>query len=87
MNTRHYFTLNGEIKQDSNTSRSEYNVWEMVSYASNMMTLSPGDMVALGSPSGTNIERQNPRWMRAGDVGVCIVEGIGEQRHRIVPQA
>ena len=86
MNTRHYFTLNGEIKQDSNTSRSEYNVWEMVSYASNMMTLSPGDMVALGSPSGTNIERQNPRWMRAGDVGVCIVEGIGEQRHRIVPQ-
>jgi 2-keto-4-pentenoate hydratase/2-oxohepta-3-ene-1,7-dioic acid hydratase in catechol pathway len=85
-NTRHYFTLNGEIKQDSNTSRMEYNLWDMVSYASNMMTLSPGDLIALGSPSGTNIEQQNPRWMKAGDVGVCVVEGIGEQRHRIVAQ-
>jgi 2-keto-4-pentenoate hydratase/2-oxohepta-3-ene-1,7-dioic acid hydratase in catechol pathway len=86
MNTRHYFTLNGEIMQDSNTSRMEYNLWEMVSYASNNMTLSPGDMLALGSPAGTNSERADPRWMRAGDIGVCVVEGVGEQRHRIVAQ-
>jgi 2-keto-4-pentenoate hydratase/2-oxohepta-3-ene-1,7-dioic acid hydratase in catechol pathway len=85
-NVRHYFMLNGEIKQDSNTSRMEYNLWEMLSYASNIMTLGPGDMLALGSPSGTNIERDNPRWMRAGDVGVCVVEGVGEQRHNIVAQ-
>jgi len=86
MNTRHYFTLNGEIKQDANTSQMEYNIWEMLSYASNVLTLSPGDFIALGSPSGTNIERDNPRWMRPGDVGVCVVEGVGEQRHRIVAQ-
>jgi 2-keto-4-pentenoate hydratase/2-oxohepta-3-ene-1,7-dioic acid hydratase in catechol pathway len=85
-NTRHYFTLNGEIKQDSNTSRMDYNLWEMLSYASSIMTLNPGDMLSLGSPAGTNIERENPRWMRAGDVGVCVVEGIGEQRHNIVAQ-
>jgi len=85
-NVRHYFTLNGEIKQDSNTSRMDYNLWDMLSYASNMMTLSPGDMLSLGSPAGTNVERENPRWMKAGDVGVCIVEGVGEQRHRIVAQ-
>jgi 2-keto-4-pentenoate hydratase/2-oxohepta-3-ene-1,7-dioic acid hydratase in catechol pathway len=85
-NTRHYFTLNGEIKQDSNTSRMEYDLYEMLAYASNMMTLSPGDMLSLGSPPGTNIERQNPRWMKAGDTGVCVVEGIGEQHHKIVAQ-
>jgi len=85
-NVRHYFMLNGEIKQDSNTSRMEYNQWEMLAYASNIMTLSPGDLIALGSPAGTNIERENPRWMRAGDVGVCVIEGIGEQRHNIVAQ-
>ncbi|MFO1503207.1 MAG: fumarylacetoacetate hydrolase family protein [Steroidobacteraceae bacterium] len=85
-NVRHYFMLNGEIKQDSNTSRMEYNLWEMLSYASNIMTLSPGDMLSLGSPAGTNIERANPRWMKAGDVGTCIVEGIGEQKHNIVAQ-
>jgi 2-keto-4-pentenoate hydratase/2-oxohepta-3-ene-1,7-dioic acid hydratase in catechol pathway len=86
MNTRHYFTLNGEIMQDSNTSRMEYNIWEMMSFASNLLTLSPGDVVAMGSPAGTNSERENPRWMRPGDMGVCVVEGIGEQRHRIVAQ-
>ncbi len=86
MNVRHYFLLNGEIKQDSNTGRMEYNLWEMLSYASNVMTLSPGDMLSLGSPAGTNIERANPRWMKAGDVGTCIVEGIGEQKHNIVAQ-
>ena len=46
----------------------------------------PGDMIALGSPAGTNIERANPRWIKAGDVGACIAEGIGEQKHRFVAQ-
>ena len=86
MNTRHYFTLNGEVKQDSNTNHMEYNIWEMLSYASNVMTLHPGDLISMGTPPGTNIERQNPRWMKAGDLGVCVVEGVGEQRHKIVAQ-
>jgi len=86
METRHYFTLNGEMKQDANTSQMEYNIWEMVSYASNVLTLNPGDVVSMGTPSGTNIEKSAPRWMRAGDVGVCVVEGVGEQRHNIVAQ-
>jgi 2-keto-4-pentenoate hydratase/2-oxohepta-3-ene-1,7-dioic acid hydratase in catechol pathway len=86
MNTRHYFALNGEIKQDANTSQMEYNIWELLAYASNVMTLRPGDLISMGTPSGTNIERQNPRWMKAGDVGVCTVEGVGEQRHHIVAQ-
>ena len=85
-NIRHYFTLNGETKQDSNTGRMEYNQWEMLSYASNILSLRPGDMIALGSPSGTNIERDNPSWIKAGDVGVCTIEGIGQQRHRFVAQ-
>lgn len=86
MNTRHYFTLNGEIKQDSNTNHMEYNIWEMLAYASNVMTLHPGDLISMGTPPGTNIERQNPRWMKPGDLGVCVVEGVGEQRHKIVAQ-
>jgi 2-keto-4-pentenoate hydratase/2-oxohepta-3-ene-1,7-dioic acid hydratase in catechol pathway len=87
MNTRHYFTLNGEMKQDANTSQMEYNIAEMLSYASNVLTLNPGDMLSMGTPAGTNIDTQNAqRWMRAGDVGVCVVEGVGEQRHNIVAQ-
>jgi 2-keto-4-pentenoate hydratase/2-oxohepta-3-ene-1,7-dioic acid hydratase in catechol pathway len=86
MNTRHYFLLNGDVKQDSNTSRMEYSIWEMLSYGSNVLTLNPGDLISNGSPAGTNIERNNPRWMRPGDVGTCIVEGVGVQKHNIVAQ-
>lgn len=84
LNTRHTFTLNGEVMQDSNTSRMDYNVYQLVSYASNILTLNPGDMIAGGSPAGTNIERAEPRWMRAGDKAVCTIEGIGQQVHDVV---
>ncbi len=36
------------------------------------------------SPAGTNIERAEPRWMRAGDTAVCMIEGIDPERHSVV---
>ncbi len=87
MNTRHVFTLNGEVMQDSNTSRMTHNIYELIHYASNILTLSPGDVIAGGSPAGTNIERAEPRWMRAGDTAKCEIDGIGAQEHPVVGEA
>ncbi len=87
MNTRHTFTLNGEVMQDSNTSRMDHNIHELLHYASNILTLAPGDIISGGSPAGTNIERAEPRWMRAGDSAVCSIEGIGQQKHSVVAEA
>ena len=84
MNTRHTFTLNETVMQDSNTSRMSHNIYELLSYASNILTLNPGDVIAGGSPAGTNIERAEPRWMRAGDTAICAIEGVGTQRHPVV---
>lgn len=84
MNTRHTFTLNGQVMQDSNTSRMSHNIYELLHYASNILTLHPGDVISGGSPAGTNIERAEPRWMRAGDTAVCTVEGLGVQTHSVV---
>lgn len=86
MNTRHTFTLNDQVMQDSNTSRMDHNIYELIHYASNILTLNPGDIVSGGSPAGTNIERAEPRWMRAGDTAVCTIEGIGAQKHAVVPE-
>jgi 2-keto-4-pentenoate hydratase/2-oxohepta-3-ene-1,7-dioic acid hydratase in catechol pathway len=86
MNTRHTFTLNGEVKQDSNTNRMSHNIYELLHYASNILTLHPGDVISGGSPAGTNIERAVPRWMRAGDTAVCSIEGIGTQTHAVVAE-
>ena len=83
-NVRHTFTLNGQVMQDSNTSRMSHNVYELLHYASNILTLNSGDVISGGSPAGTNIERAEPRWMRAGDTAVCTIEGIGTQTHAVV---
>ena len=86
MNVRHTFTLNGQVMQDSNTSRMSHNIFELLEFASNILTLSPGDVISGGSPAGTNIERAEPRWMRAGDTAVCAIEGIGTQSHPVVAE-
>ena len=85
-NVGHKFTLNGTVMQDSNTSRMTHNVYELIEYASNILTLSPGDIISGGSPAGTNIERAEPRWMRAGDTATCAIEGIGALTHPIVAE-
>jgi len=86
MNTRHTFTLNGDVMQDSNTNRMSHNIHELLHYASDILTLHPGDVISGGSPAGTNIERAEPRWMRAGDTAVCTIEGIGTQTHAVVAE-
>jgi 2,4-diketo-3-deoxy-L-fuconate hydrolase len=86
MNIKHTFTLNDQMMQDSNTSRMSHNIYELLTFASNILTLSPGDVISGGSPAGTNIERAEPRWLRAGDKTVCSVEGIGVQKHDIVAE-
>lgn len=86
MNTRHTFTLNDQVMQDSNTNRMSHNIYELLHYASNILTLNPGDVIAGGSPAGTNIERSEPRWMRAGDTAKCSIEGIGTQIHPVVAE-
>ena len=47
----------------------------------------PGDIISGGSPAGTNIERAEPRWMRAGDTAQCSIEGIGVQKHAVVAES
>jgi 2-keto-4-pentenoate hydratase/2-oxohepta-3-ene-1,7-dioic acid hydratase in catechol pathway len=87
MKTRHTMSLNGMVMQDSNTDRMSHNIHELLSYASNIVTLNPGDVIAGGSPAGTNIERADPRWMRAGDMAKCEIEGIGALNNPVVAEA
>ena len=46
------FMLNGQLMQDASTSLMIHDVFEQVSYASNILTLRPGDVIATGSPAG-----------------------------------
>jgi 2-keto-4-pentenoate hydratase/2-oxohepta-3-ene-1,7-dioic acid hydratase in catechol pathway len=71
------FSLSGTLMQDSGTDRMTHSVDEMVHYASNILTLRPGDLISTGSPAGVGSARNPPIFMKPGDVASCTIEGIG----------
>jgi 2-keto-4-pentenoate hydratase/2-oxohepta-3-ene-1,7-dioic acid hydratase in catechol pathway len=71
------FSLSGKVMQDSNTDRMTHNVYELVEYASALMTLRPGDLISSGSPAGVGTARGTPIYFKAGDTSTCTIESIG----------
>ena len=71
------FLLSGKTMQDSNTDRMTHTVYELVEYASHMMTLHPGDLISTGSPAGVGTARATPIYFKDGDHSSCTIEGIG----------
>ena len=71
------FLLSGKTMQDSNTDRMTHTVYELVEYASHMMTLHPGDLISTGSPAGVGTARSTPIYFKDGDTSSCTIEGIG----------
>jgi 2-keto-4-pentenoate hydratase/2-oxohepta-3-ene-1,7-dioic acid hydratase in catechol pathway len=69
--------LNGEVMQDSTTANMVFTVAEIVSYASETMTLEPGDLIATGTPAGVGIFRKPPVLLSDGDEVTIEIEGLG----------
>lgn len=79
-----WLTVNGEIKQKSNTCHMLFKVDELVADISAGITLEPGDIIATGTPEGVGAGRNPQEWLVPGDVVVAAVEGIGQIRHPVV---
>jgi 2-keto-4-pentenoate hydratase/2-oxohepta-3-ene-1,7-dioic acid hydratase in catechol pathway len=71
------FSLSGTLMQDSNTGRMTHSVYELLHYASNILTLQPGDVISTGSPAGVGSARNPPIFMKPGDVAACTIDGVG----------
>jgi 2-keto-4-pentenoate hydratase/2-oxohepta-3-ene-1,7-dioic acid hydratase in catechol pathway len=69
--------VNGEIRQQSDTSDLYFDIEELISYASRSMTLYPGDMIATGSPAGVAFFMKPPRFLKPGDIVRCEIESVG----------
>ncbi|MCJ0872199.1 fumarylacetoacetate hydrolase family protein [Streptomyces sp. AP-93] len=73
--------VNGELKQDGNTSDQIFAVGEVVRYVSQFMTLYPGDVIVTGTPAGVAAGQPEPKpFLRAGDVVELEIDGLGRQR-------
>jgi 2-keto-4-pentenoate hydratase/2-oxohepta-3-ene-1,7-dioic acid hydratase in catechol pathway len=55
-----------------------------VSYVSQFMTLLPGDIITTGTPPGVALGMKPPVWLKAGDVVTLGIQGLGQQRQKIV---
>jgi acylpyruvate hydrolase len=75
--------VNGKVMQSDNTANMMFPVAETIVYATQGITLEPGDLLLTGTPSGVAHARKPPAWMRHGDVCEIEIEGIGTLRNPI----
>ncbi|HET6802508.1 MAG TPA: fumarylacetoacetate hydrolase family protein [Casimicrobiaceae bacterium] len=80
-----WLDVNGERRQRGNTRTMIFSVAELVADVSRYMTLLPGDLITTGTPPGVALGMKPPQWLQAGDVVTLGIEGLGEQRQRVVP--
>lgn len=79
-----WLEVNGKRYQDGNTDKMVYGVAFLVSYLSQFMSLSPGDVVCTGTPPGVGMGQDPQVYLKAGDVVELGIEGLGSQRQDVV---
>ena len=70
--------VDGVVMQQSRTSDLLFGVAEIVAYASQAVTLRPGDLIATGTPGGVGNARKPPVYLQPGNVLRTWIEGLGE---------
>jgi 2-keto-4-pentenoate hydratase/2-oxohepta-3-ene-1,7-dioic acid hydratase in catechol pathway len=76
--------LNGQTLQDGTTDDLIFDVPYLVAFASNALTLEPGDLILTGTPAGVGYAREPKISLKPGDVVEVRVEGIGTLRNPCV---
>ena len=73
-------TVNGEVRQSSNTSDMVFSCAQLVSYISKLMTMEPGDIIFTGTPEGViaGYPKEKQVWLKPGDKIAVKIEKLGE---------
>jgi 2-keto-4-pentenoate hydratase/2-oxohepta-3-ene-1,7-dioic acid hydratase in catechol pathway len=81
--------VNGRERQHSNTRMIIFSLPEIISYASDIMTLEPGDILFTGTPSGViqGYPKEKQSWLQPGDITEVIIEGIGTLANTLIREA
>jgi 2-keto-4-pentenoate hydratase/2-oxohepta-3-ene-1,7-dioic acid hydratase in catechol pathway len=74
--------VNGELQQDESTADMVCSVAELISAASEVVTLEPGDVIATGTPSGVGAARG--LYLRGGDVVRVSIDGLGTLENPVI---
>ena len=76
--------LDGDVLQRSRTADMAYDVPELIERLSDVVTLSPGDVIFTGTPEGVGMARTPPRFLEPGQELETWIEGLGRMRNPVV---
>jgi 2-keto-4-pentenoate hydratase/2-oxohepta-3-ene-1,7-dioic acid hydratase in catechol pathway len=76
--------LNGVVMQSSSTNQLIFSIPKLIAYVSQVVTLTPGDLIFTGTPPGVGDARKPPVYMKPGDVAEVEIEVLGLLRNRMV---
>ena len=85
-----WLDLNGQRMQTGDTRTMVFGVARLVSYVSRFITLEAGDVLTTGTPPGVGMGLRDaqgqpaPRYLKKGDVMTLGIDGLGQQRQRVV---
>jgi 2,4-didehydro-3-deoxy-L-rhamnonate hydrolase len=78
--------VNGKKMQSGNTRTMVFDCAKIISHVSHYMTLLPGDVIATGTPPGVGLGiKPTPVFLKPGDVMRLTIQGLGEQKQKVVP--
>jgi 2,4-diketo-3-deoxy-L-fuconate hydrolase len=80
-----WLEVDGHQYQRGSTSTMVFGVAHLVSYVSQFMSLQSGDIISTGTPPGVGLGQKPPVYLRSGNSIHLGVDGLGEQRQRVVP--
>jgi 2-keto-4-pentenoate hydratase/2-oxohepta-3-ene-1,7-dioic acid hydratase in catechol pathway len=76
-------TVNGEQRQNGNTSDMIFDIPTLIASISEGLTLEPGDIIATGTPSGVGYAMEPPQFLKHGDTVVCEIQNLGTLRNTV----
>ncbi len=80
-----YLDVNGKRMQTGSTKTMIFSCAFIVAYVSKFMVLEPGDVITTGTPPGVGMGMKPPVFLKAGDVMTLGIEGLGNQKQKVVP--
>jgi 2-keto-4-pentenoate hydratase/2-oxohepta-3-ene-1,7-dioic acid hydratase in catechol pathway len=76
--------VNGELVQDGNTGNMIFDVPATIEFLTGLMTLTPGDIIATGTPAGVGFSRDPQILLSDGDLLETEIEGIGVLKNPVL---
>ncbi|MDW0164659.1 MAG: fumarylacetoacetate hydrolase family protein [Nitrososphaeraceae archaeon] len=75
--------VNGEIRQNSSSSKMVISIEKIISSLSRVITLEAGDIISTGTPAGVAMSMKEPKYLKDGDIVEITIENLGYIRNRI----